>query len=77
MLLLQEVDPHDSLQFFRIRGKNFEYLVVLEKDYTMIGIQVGLGWIMGVRERSGDGQHHDWNAGWIYVEDESQLAVLW
>jgi len=37
--LLAEVDPHDSLQFFRIRGKNFEYLVVLDKDYTMIGIQ--------------------------------------
>lgn len=37
--LLAEIDPHDSLQFFRIRGKNFEYLVVLDKDYTMIGIQ--------------------------------------
>jgi len=37
--MLTEVDPHDSLQFFRVRGKNFEYLVVLDKDYTMIGIQ--------------------------------------
>lgn len=37
--LLAEVDPHDSLLFFRMRGRNFEYLVVLDKDYTMIAIQ--------------------------------------
>merc|ERR1719403_503304 len=37
--VLAEVDPHDSLQFFRIRGKNFEYLTLLDKEYTMIAIQ--------------------------------------
>lgn len=37
--VLAEVDPSDSCQFVRIRGKNFEYLVVLDKEYTMISIQ--------------------------------------
>jgi len=37
--VLVEVDPTDSIAFFRIRGRNFEYLVVLDKEYTMIAIQ--------------------------------------
>jgi len=37
--VLLEVDPTDSIAFFRIRGRNFEYLVVLDKEYTMIAIQ--------------------------------------
>jgi len=37
--VLTEVDPTDSIAFVRIRGKNFEYLVVLEKEYSMISIQ--------------------------------------
>jgi len=44
--VLAEVDPADSIQFVRVRGKNFEYLVVLDKEYTMISIQEHTAYVL-------------------------------
>jgi len=36
---LAEIDPYDTLMMMRIRGRNFEYVVITEKEVTMITIQ--------------------------------------